>query len=171
MPSNKIPPSYEYLSDLISYSPDTGDFYWKKNISPRARQGQRAGTINNQGYAVIGINRIYYQAHRLAFLLMSKKYPDHLEIVDHINGNPSDNRWMNLRIVTHEENMQNMRTPMTSNKSSGMLGVTRGSTEKKWRAYISVKGRSKYLGYFSNKEDAHQAYLDAKRKLHKGCVI
>ncbi|WP_186390558.1 HNH endonuclease [Citrobacter freundii] len=171
MVSKKIPPSFNYLDETISYNPKTGEFFWKKNISPRARQGSKAGSINNQGYLVIGICGKYYQSHRLAFLLMTKEYPGDDELVDHINGITSDNRWCNLRIVSHEENMQNMRKPMVSNKSSGLLGVSWCSSVKKWRAEISIKGVSKYLGVYSSKEEAHRIYLEAKRKLHKGCSI
>jgi hypothetical protein len=46
-------------------------------------------------------------AHRLAFLYMDGALPPADKCVDHINGNPKDNRWDNLRIVTQFVNQQN----------------------------------------------------------------
>lgn len=95
--------------------------------------------------------------------------PDGLEI-DHINGDESDNRICNLRLATKSENQQNKRRPRKDNKA-GLLGVCWFERAKKWRAQITVNGECKYLGLYVTPEEAHAAYLTAKRELHQGCTI
>jgi hypothetical protein len=77
----------------------------------------------------------------------------------------SDNRLANLREATAHENMQNRLKPRRDNKS-GILGVHWSIVKRKWRAEIQIDGATKRLGEFASKEDARQAYLDAKRCLH-----
>lgn len=58
----------------------------------------------------------------------------------------------------------------TRNKA-GMLGVTYLPTRNAYRASVALMGKSKYIGQFSTPEEAHAAYLLAKRQLHQGCTI
>ena len=80
--------------------------------------------------------------------------------IDHINGKPNDNRIENLRIVTHEENMKNVKLP--SNNTSGYKGVYYSTLEQKWKAAIRVNKKQKHLGTFETKEDAIAARLKAE---------
>lgn len=111
-----------YVGSALSYDPETGIFTWKvrhdkaKQINTRLA-GKMAGTINDGGYVVIGINRINYAAHRLAWLLMTGEWPG--PIVDHKNGNTSDNRWDNLREATSAQSNFNQKTYA----SSGLKGA------------------------------------------------
>ena len=88
--------------------------------------------------------------------------------IDHINGDPADNRIVNLRMVSRGHNLQNQRKPHRDGKS-GFLGVY--LKNGKWQSRIMVGGVSHDLGRFSTPEDASAAYLQAKRKLHPGCTI
>ncbi len=88
--------------------------------------------------------------------------------IDHINGDKVDNRLENLRLVSHGENLQNIRKPMRNN-TSGFLGVCRSGG--KFMATISVNGKSLNLGSFDKPEAAHAAYVAAKRRLHACCTI
>ena len=85
--------------------------------------------------------------------------PDDM-IVDHINRNPLDNRKENLRICTQSENTKN-KSKQHNNKS-GVVGVHWDKQNSKWKAEISIKGKKKSLGYFSNKQDAIEARLKAE---------
>jgi len=88
--------------------------------------------------------------------------------IDHINGVRDDNRITNLRAVTAAGNAENRRRAQ-KNTASGFLGVARNGNN--WQAYIRVNKKPTYLGTFKTPEEAHQAYLAAKRKLHATCTL
>lgn len=81
--------------------------------------------------------------------------------VDHINGKPNDNRIENLRIVTHEENMKNVKLPL--NNISGHKGVYYSKRENKWKATIRVDNKQCHLGTFNTKDEAIVARKDAEK--------
>ena len=149
----------ELLHHLFDYDATNGNLIWrvKKN---RAKPGAVAGNISH-GYCRIKINKKHYGAHRLIWLYHFGVMPEN--DIDHINGNPADNRLENLRLATRAENKQNLRKPRTDNKS-GYLGVSKN--RKKWIAQIGINGKYHHLGSFDTPELAHEAYLEAKTKLH-----
>lgn len=154
------------LREYLAYDPETGVFRWVRKPGTQPLAGQEAGNIDPSGYRRICFRRRQVWAHRLAIWFAYGRWPK--DSVDHINGNPSDNRICNLREVTHQANIQNIRRPNKTN-TSGFLGVSR--LKGKWFAQIRVSGRNVSLGRFSSAEAAHEAYLAAKRRLHKGCTI
>lgn len=150
------------LKSRLDYNPDTGEFHWKIKPSKRFPAGMKAGS-NVNGYIRIHMNSKLYGAHRLAWLYVHGEHPEHQ--IDHINGNPSDNRIANLRKATQFENAQNIRRPQKNN-SHGNLGISYDPHKKLWRARIGINGKRKYIGRFKSQEDAAQAYINAKRELH-----
>jgi len=84
--------------------------------------------------------------------------------VDHINGNPLDNRKCNLRVCTRAQNCQNAAKP--KHNTSGIKGVTWCKAANKWIARIGYNGIRHYLGVYSNKSDAKAAYEKASIELH-----
>ena len=155
----------EEVRRLFHYDPDTGVFTRLINRH-RFKSGDVAGSVSNEGYVCIKIHKTTYKAHRLAFLFMSGSFPDNQ--VDHINGNRADNRWSNLREVSFNGNVHNQRKAQAPNKS-GLLGVS--PNNKRWKATISCNGKYHYLGTFDTPDQAHQAYVTAKRSLHPTCTI
>lgn len=155
----------EEVRRLLNYDPDTGVFTRLVNRH-RFKSGSTAGTISSEGYVCIKMHRTTHKAHRLAFLVMNGSFPEGQ--VDHINGDRSDNRWSNLRDVSFNGNVHNQRKAQRSNKS-GLLGVSPNNT--RWKATISCNGEYHYLGTFDTPEQAHQAYVTAKRSLHSTCTI
>lgn len=84
--------------------------------------------------------------------------------IDHINRNGLDNRRENLRIVTHSDNMKNMRRH--SDSKSQFKGVHLFKSTGKWQAQISNNGKRIHLGYFHSEIDAAKEYDRAAIKLH-----
>lgn len=85
-------------------------------------------------------------------------------VVDHINGNPSDNQRKNLRICTRAENLRNRGKQ--KNNSSGYKGVYWSKGRKKWIAQIKIYGKMKSLGGFEAVIDAVKAYDLAALQIH-----
>jgi hypothetical protein len=146
------------LKEITRYDPDSGFFTWALSRR-RCRVGEKMGCVAKNGYVVIRLDNTLYLAHRLAWLYQTGEWPAHQ--IDHINRNRADNRWSNLREVTNAENAQNKRAK--PNKS-GFCGVRKENS--KWLAEIKVNYRPIRIGLFDTPEEAHQAYIAAKRKLH-----
>lgn len=158
--------SQQHLKSVINYEPTTGQFRWAKTTGPRSKIGDIAGHTKKNKRVVIAIDGVIYQAHRLAWLYVYARPP--INEIDHINGDPSDNRISNLRDVTRAHNQMNIRKPHKDNKS-GYLGVSKDGD--KWAATIRFDGKTQYIGSFSSPELAHKAYVSAKRKHHASCTI
>ena len=147
------------LKEKLHYNPDTGVFTRKISTCNKVKVGDIAGYIHTKGYILISLNSKKYCAHRLAFLYMGGEIP---EEVDHINHIRKDNRWFNLRAVTHNENCRNIS--MQKVNKSGFNGICWHKKAGKWQAYISVQGRCIHLGYFTDKNNAISARKEANIK-------
>lgn len=158
----------ERAKELFDYDPHTGNFYRKVSPTNSVKVGDIAGTLTKKGYIDIGIDGERYLAHRLAWLIETGEFPK--EQIDHINCVKNDNRIANLRCVSNSVNQQNKKTASNKN-SSGLLGVSWMERAKKWKAQIQLNKSVIYLGLFEDKEQAHHAYVQAKRSLHEGCTI
>jgi hypothetical protein len=84
--------------------------------------------------------------------------------VDHINGDPLDNRRANLREATNSQNQMNARKRKGS--ASALKGVTWNKAVGKWQAQIKRDKRQVYLGLFESETAAHDAYCAAAAELH-----
>ena len=161
----------DFVKEWIKYDPETGIFTWLKKPNRRILIGSVAGSIKKTGRdigrTIIRVNGIPLGAHRLAWLCVTGEWP--VGVIDHVNGNPQDNRFKNLRDVSYMENSQNLREQPTGCES-GLLGAGKGRRGK-WVARIRINGKPKYLGEYAEPEDAHQAYVLAKRKYHTTCSI
>lgn len=160
---------------LLSYDGETGRLTWKpRDLSWFASEW--AWTVWNKRFpgedalvSIDGTGHLYgsifgkrYPAHRIAWLIVTGAHPS--GDIDHINGNPADNRFINLRDVSHCENLKNQR--FRSTNTSGVMGVSWNRREEKWRAYIHHANKEKHIGYFDNIEDAAAARRAAE--LHYG---
>ena len=102
--------------------------------------------------------------HRVILSRVLKRELKSDELVDHINGNPLDNRRCNLRLSTHSTNAMN-RFKTIKNKS-GYKGVVWSKKRHKWEASIRKDGKLNYLGGFDTPELAYEAYCKAAKELH-----
>jgi hypothetical protein len=135
------------VTDQLTYAPETGVFTWK-------RTGRTAGCRRADGYRVIRVDGRLRYGHRLAFVLIGLPEP---RFVDHIDGDPSNNCWGNLRVATHAQNMANARGK-SSHQSSRYKGVTWHKQRGKWAARITTDWRSLHLGLFDDETAAARAY-------------
>lgn len=114
----------------------------------------------NGGYARTRVGDKIIKMHRLLLNAPSEKE------VDHINGNPLDNRRENLRLVTHSQNQANRKVNKTS--ASGLKGVCYNrfmQRQKRWKAHIYHAGKRTTIGHYYTKEEAARAYDDMAIKL------
>ena len=143
----------EELQQLLHYDPNTGTLTWKARSGDgrEARRwntryaGETAGHKTSDGYVCVVIGGKQYKAHRLAWLYAKGRWPD--LSIDHINGDPLDNRISNLRDVSHAENCRNQGVP--KNNTSGHVGVCLNKRRKKWHAYYRHNGKNVHLGLFN----------------------
>lgn len=156
----------ERLREALHYDPETGRFIWRFRRNQYVDVGSVAGSDNGNGHIQIRLDGGMYLAHRLAWLYMTGSFPE--QEIDHRDGQRDNNAWVNLREVTHRENMQNQRRARSDNHV-GLLGV--GRMGSKYRARINLDGKVKALGVFNTPEEAHAAYLSAKRIAHPGCTL
>jgi len=165
-PSRYLAITAEQVRAVLFYDERGGDFYWVKTRNGQAKAGSKAGCLQPSGYVKIrisiGSQFFTFGAHRLAWLLCYGKWPD--GTIDHIDGLKSNNRIANLRDVTVAENQQNQKKAH-SNSRSGLLGAHQ-IRPGRWQARIRINGKDKHLGVFPSPEGAHEAYVDAKRRLH-----
>lgn len=163
-PINDI--SADVVRWALHYDAETGAFRWRSESRKRSDLKEIAGSTTSNGYIQIKVGNRKYFAHRLAWLYVYGEWPKNQ--VDHIDGCRTNNRIANLRDATNEVNCQNLRRAH-SKSSNGYLGVTR--VKDRWASNISVNGKRIRIGVFDTPEQAHQAYITAKRQLHPGCTI
>ena len=150
------------LKELLHYNPEDGTFIWLKPPKRKPYLFRKpAGTFRPNSYIYIKVEGRLYGAHRLAFLWMTGKWPQ--KEVDHINRDPSDNRWENLREATPSQNKMNV--DLQSNNRSHHKGVHWYKRDKKWYARITKNGEKKHLGCFESLDEAVAARHKAESEL------
>ena len=147
------------VHELLEYDQAIGVFLWKVRQG-RAWPGAVAGTLNRHGHRTIRIDRKHYLAHRLALLYMKWRWP--VEQIDHINGQPDDNRFVNLREATPKENSRNAKR--RKDNTSGVVGVGWNQRDNCWHARIKIDKRLMHIGYFKDFDDAVKARKRAERE-------
>lgn len=158
--ANKAAPTQERVKEVLHYDPETGDFTWLKNKCKRIRRGDPAGWITNRGYVRVRVDHIARYAHRLAFLYQTGTWPSN--DIDHIDCNPSNNAWVNLREATKVQNQANIG--VRRGNRLGVKGVRKQLN--RYRATIRVYGKTVHLGSFLTPEEAHAAYMAEATKLY-----
>ncbi|MFZ2190113.1 MAG: HNH endonuclease [Candidatus Magasanikiibacteriota bacterium] len=145
------------LKELLSYDPYTGYFMWLIPGSGRPK-GRPAGGPSDRGYIQIPIEGKKYYAHRLAVLYMTGSFP--LDVVDHVDRNPRNNSWSNLRPCTQQQNCWNK-----TQSTSGTKGVSFNTAARKWKVQLTIEHKYTYLGLYETLEQA-QTVVETARKLH-----
>lgn len=168
-------------ANYFDYNAETGDLVWKKRQRElfaterdwKIWNTQNAGVVagardtgkTGQPRAIVVMLRPrLYLAHRIIWEMLHGEIPNGF-VIDHINGNPWDNRLANLRLATRAENNRNRR--MSTNNASGLKGVLQRPNGR-WKATITINSRNAHLGYYDTAELAHAAYCAAAQIHHGG---
>lgn len=152
-------PEISLLRKYLHYDPESGDLTWIKSSSRRVAPGRKVARYNSNGYSRLRFQGCELMAHRVAFALYHGRWPTNQ--IDHIDGNPSNNRISNLREATHAENARNRK--VQSSNVSGVSGVRWLKATRKWRAQIGGTKNRKHLGLFDNLADAAEARRQAEQ--------
>ena len=139
------------LKELYDYDPETG-------ILTSTRFGKPIGTPDRKKQ---GLRTRFGRIHRLIYVWMTGEDLGD-DVIDHINGDPFDNRWVNLRRCTRAQNQMNRGDNV--NNTSGWKGVTWCWDTMKWQAAIGFMGVVHYLGQYDTADEAHDVYLEEAEK-------
>lgn len=173
----------EYLSQFLEYDSKSGQIYWKARPAHMFRSSREATRWNNRyagtvagsentssssGYKrrQVTLNGNTYVVHRIAWVLSGRDLPDYPEVIDHIDGNATNNKLDNLRVITFQRNLRNAKK--RANNTSGVCGVCLHKASGKWHATIGkgAGGKGKSLGYYYDKFEAICVRKSAESKHH-----
>lgn len=164
---SSIPLTQKRVQELFDYIPETGDLIRKCDIvggknSICFRKGDIAGSFSKStGYRHVIVDGVSYLCHRIIWLHVNGYLPENQ--VDHISRDRLDNRWCNLREVTHTCNMRNRG--MDIKNTSGVKGICWKEDRKKWHGQIRHKGKPMHLGFYEDFIDAVAARLAGEQCL------
>lgn len=179
-------PSKELLEERLTYDPISGNLFWKdtdrKHFNsdegwrrfnekrPRTVAGHKHKQKNGAPHAIVvrislDGKDMWLLAHRIIFVLMGVPIPEGA-VVDHINRNPWDNRWENLRLCSESQNAAN--SWHDENKRSLPKGVSLQAG--RYKAQISVGRKKRHIGMYATPEEASRAYRLEAEKAFGGFV-
>ena len=150
MPEAKPLPSRKELQEKYTYVPKTGLLYHNK-------LGRVVGTKSKFGMYFTHKKQTF-RVHRVAWKMVTGKDP--VETIDHINRDPLDNRWVNLREATRAQQCCNR-----TRASEYLKGASRN--RDKWVAQIHNGGKKIHIGSFDTEMEAHLAYCYHAEQVHK----
>lgn len=175
-------PTIEQLREWFSYDAETGTVYWRvRKWTDFASHNDwlkftetRTGKVKpifNNGYAVVGVpgyngtgNGKGLTLHRIAWEVQTgekiKPWPH--ETIDHVNHRRSDNRFCNLRRVTHQENQCNKS--LSSRNTSGFANVSYIKKTDTWKVQLGYKGERVFDCTYKTKQEAVAASIEARRR-------
>lgn len=173
--SSKAPrpmPDRQVLESLFEYR--EGCLWWK--VKPEGYfkdpayqrswntkfAGKPAGLHRPDGYVLTMVQGKNVLVHRIIYFLAHGYCPAK---VDHVDGNPANNRIENLRAANDSQNCWNMA--LSSKNTSGIKGVTWHIRDKRWQAQLKINDKMVHLGQFRELEDAKAAVINY-RKIHHG---
>lgn len=154
------------INKRFAYNKELGTFTYISD-SRFHKIGDIVGA-STHGYIRLCFGYETYLAHRIAWLLVNGTWPKYH--IDHIDGDKTNNAIRNLRDIQHVYNAQNVKSARGCSKT-GLLGAWPSTSSCRFVSQIMANGTRKHIGTFDSAEDAHQAYLIEKRRLHDGCTI
>lgn len=129
----------EKIKNRVTYNPITGILL---------KDNKEVKHVSSNGYLELRFEVTKYYAHRVAWFIMTGEQPN---IIDHINGNRSDNSWQNLRNISKKENSLNLKCHRQGQK----LGVYFNKEHNKWKV---VMPKGVFLGYYESLKEANEVF-------------
>lgn len=157
---------YEYLSGFVKYDENSPTFLTSVVDIGSRKRGRFVGCTkpNSNGYIRCGINNTVYLIHRVIYCLFHKiNVPTNL-VIDHIDGNKTNNHPSNLRVVTRQEN--NMNTLLSKRNKSGKKGVIWHKTMNLWMVHWKINYVPKTKSFRPDKLYPELPYVEAKEKAY-----
>jgi hypothetical protein len=149
------------LKKLLDYNSETGVFTWKVSPARQVFSGDIAGTKRKDGYIQIKVKNKLILSHRLAWIYMYGYLPKY---IDHINGQRDDNRIINIRKVSNQQNSLNSK--ISKNNTSGIKGVYWDKSRNKWTVRLSIDGKCKFFKRFDDIDLAKLVIEEVRNKYH-----
>lgn len=152
------------LDRTVTYSDGRKRFYKGRVIE---------GAVGSNGYkyttlSLNGIRQCLSFPQLVAMAFLGHEPNGYTLVVDHVNGDKSDDRVENIRIVTHRANVSTCFRSNEGSFSSHYVGVSWNEEASKWKAYIAINGKRKHLGYYDTELEASKAYQSALSKINEG---
>lgn len=132
---------------------------WKKPLSTKLKPGDAAGCKIRSGHIDLRFNGVRYYAHRIVFAMHYGRWPK--SIIDHIDGDPSNNNPLNLREATDSQNNYNCSKRKTN--TTGVKNLYKHTDG--WQAEISAD-KQRFRKWFKNKEDALNWVKNMRQQKH-----
>ena len=155
-------PTIERLKKVFEYK--DGILYWKVKPHPmafRVKAGDIADNIKSNGYKSVFVDGKAYPSHRIVYKIFNGNFDG---FIDHIDGNPSNNKIENLRIATAQENQRNAK--LRKDNTSGVKGVSFDKSKGTWRVRLQINKKPKIFGNFKDLEFAELVAMEARDKYH-----
>ena len=141
--------SHSDVLDMFVYDSESGLLTRSKWTSNRT-VGAPVGSPNKDGHLKTTIRGKSYLVHRVVWLFYYGEWPEGQ--LDHIDGDPANNRIANLRIASRVENARNLGVPV--HNKTGIMGVSWAKAQRKWVAQIKSESGTIYLGNFDSMFEA-----------------
>lgn len=142
-----LPPA-QLLHEMLHYDPETGDLRWKTRPHHTCAEGVIDANGSQHGYRVVTVLRVSYLQHRIIWVMQTGEAPPDDLHIDHIDENPGNNRWNNLRLLGGSANVSRSskfaRNPVVVPSGHGT-----------WKAWIS----GNYMGTFASEDAARNMDL------------
>jgi hypothetical protein len=154
------------LHELFDYR-DDGNLIRKIKPNNKANKmsaiGEPAGTLNSKGYKVLQFEGKLQKLHKLIYMYHYGEIASDL-VIDHIDGDSTNNRIENLRAVTLNQNLCNRKKP--KHNKSGIKGVHYHKKTGKWTIEVAYNKKKYYGGIFDNLQEAEIQVKALREKIH-----
>lgn len=152
--------SRELLKRMYRYDPNEGTFTRLERVKGAKKDPRSVGWVDAHGYAYLRFDGAPIAAHRAAWLYMLGHIPT---LIDHIDRDKLNNKWINLREATKSQNARNAKTPICN--ATGIKGLTYWEERKLWRISIRHDG-GRHQSSHKSKDEAIEKLASLRAELH-----